>query len=91
MLPLFCSWPNMAGRCRWTDRCKALRLTYWNADGVRGRTLKLEHFINQHHVNICHLSEAFLNTAQAFQLEIMSATVQTDYTHSHTNPQMKFC
>ena len=32
--------------------CKALRLACWNADGVRGRKLQLEHFLNQHGVDI---------------------------------------
>ena len=46
-------WPNMAARLRRTERAKALRLACWNADGVRGRKLELEHFLNQHGVDIC--------------------------------------
>jgi hypothetical protein len=35
---------------------------------VRGRKLALEHFLNQHGVDICLLSETFLNAGQAFRL-----------------------
>ena len=47
-------------------RCKALRLACWNADGVRGRKLELEHFLSQHCVDI--LRETFLKPDQAFRL-----------------------
>jgi hypothetical protein len=40
---------------------KPLRLAYWNADGLRGRKLELEHFLGQHSVNVCLLSETYLN------------------------------
>ena len=36
-------------------------------DEVRGRKLELEHFLNQHGVDICLLSETFLNPVQAFR------------------------
>jgi len=55
----------MAARPRRTVRGKALRLACWNADGVRGRKLELEHFLSQHGVDICLLSETFLNSDQA--------------------------
>ena len=58
----------MAARPRKTVPCKALRLACWNADGVRGRKLELEHFLSQHGVDICLLSETFLKPDQAFQL-----------------------
>ena len=51
---LFSSWPNMA-RTR-SERAKPLRLACWNADGVRGRKLEMEHFLNQHGVDICLLT-----------------------------------
>jgi len=35
---------------------------------VRGRKLELEHFLGQHGVDICLLSETFLNPGQAFRL-----------------------
>jgi hypothetical protein len=35
---------------------------------VRGRKLQLEHFLSQHGVDICLLSESFLNLDQAFRL-----------------------
>ena len=58
----------MAARPRRTVRSKALRLACWNADGVRGRKLELEHFLSQHGVDICLLSETFLKPDQAFRL-----------------------
>ena len=58
----------MAARPRRTVRGKALRLACLNADGVRGRMLELEHFLSQHGVDICLLSETFLNSGQAFRL-----------------------
>jgi len=51
-----------------TERWKALRLACWNADRVRGRRLELGHFLSQHGVNICLLSETFLNPKKAFWL-----------------------
>ena len=35
---------------------------------MRGRKLELEHFLNQHGVDICLLSETFLNPGQALRL-----------------------
>jgi hypothetical protein len=58
----------MAARPRRAERCKALRLACWNADVVRGRKLELEHFLSQHSVDICLLSETFLKPDQAFRL-----------------------
>jgi hypothetical protein len=58
----------MAARPRSTERCKALRLTHSNEDWVRRRRFELEHFLNQHGVDICLLSEAFLNPGQTFRL-----------------------
>ena len=49
-------------------RCKALRLACWNADGVSGRKLELEHFLGHHGVDICLLSETLLSHGQAFRL-----------------------
>jgi len=45
----------MAARTGRTERFKDLRLACWNADGVRGRKLELEHFLSQHGVDICLL------------------------------------
>jgi exonuclease III len=58
----------MAANPRRTDRAKALRIACWNAEGVRGRKLELEHFLNQHGIDICLLSETFLNPDQVFRL-----------------------
>jgi hypothetical protein len=66
--PLFSSWSKMAARPRRPERCKVLRLACWNADGVRGRKLELEHFLSQNGVDICLLSETFLNASQNFRL-----------------------
>jgi len=54
---------------RRTERCKPLRLACWNLDGVRGKKLEMEHFLSQHGVEICLLSETFLNSWQAFRLD----------------------
>jgi hypothetical protein len=45
-----------------------MRLACWNEEGVRGRKLVLEHILSQHGVEICLLSEIFLNPGQAFRL-----------------------
>jgi len=58
----------MAARRGRTELCKALCLACWNADKVRGRKLELENFLSQHSVDICLLSETFLNPGQAFRL-----------------------
>ena len=58
----------MATRPRRTERGRPLRLACLNADGVRGRKLELEHFLGQHDVDICLLSETLLNPGQAFRL-----------------------
>jgi len=60
----------MVARARMTEMCKALHLVSWNADGVRGWKLEMEHFLNQHGVVICLLSETFLKPGQAFRLTI---------------------
>jgi len=58
----------MAARPRRTEWCKALRIACWNTDGLRGSKLQLEHFLSQHGVDICLLSETYLNPGQAFRL-----------------------
>jgi len=58
----------MAARPRRTERGKAFHLACWKEDGVRGRKLEMERFINQHGVEICLSSEVFLNPGQAFRL-----------------------
>jgi len=69
----------MVVRPRRTERCKALRLAFWNADGVLGRKLELEHFLIQHGVHNCLLRERHtLNLVKPSGLPIMSATAQTD-------------
>jgi len=58
----------MAACRRRMEQCKTLALACCNADGVRGKKLELEHFLNQHGVHICLLSETFLNPVQAYRL-----------------------
>jgi len=50
------------------ERRNPLRLACWNADGVRGRKLELEHFLGQRGVDICLLSEILLSSGQATRL-----------------------
>ena len=47
---------------------KALRLACWNADGVRGRKMELDHFLGKHGVDICLLTETHLRSGQVFRL-----------------------
>jgi hypothetical protein len=58
----------MATRPNRTERGKTQRLACCNAEGVRGRKLELDHFLNQHGVDIYLLNETFLNPGQAFRL-----------------------
>ena len=46
-----------------------MQIASWNANGMRGTNLELEHFINQHGVAISFSSETFLSPGQAFQLD----------------------
>jgi len=50
-----------------TERDKYLRLACWNALEVCGRMLDLEHFLKQHSVEICLLSETILNPGEVFR------------------------
>jgi hypothetical protein len=68
----------MAACPRRTNWSKHLRLACWNAEGVRGRKLELEHFLNQRGVDICLLSETFFIRGKPSGLPTMSATAQTD-------------
>jgi len=57
----------MAERPRGTGRGGTLRLACWNADGVCGRKLEMEHFLGQHDVDIYLLNETFHNPGEAFR------------------------
>jgi exonuclease III len=46
---------------------KALRLAFWNANGVRGRKIELDYFLAQHGVDVCLLNETHLDPGQAFR------------------------
>jgi exonuclease III len=70
----------MAARPRRTNVAKALRLACWNADGVRGRKLELEHFLSQDGVDVCLLTETRLRGRQtSFGLQTMFVTEQTGH------------
>jgi hypothetical protein len=47
---------------------KVPRLACWNADCVRGRKLELEHFLSQHGVGICLVTETQLRERDFFGL-----------------------
>jgi hypothetical protein len=49
-------------------RKKALRLACWNADGVRGRKQLLDHFLWQHGIDLCLLTESHLSSGDVSQL-----------------------
>jgi hypothetical protein len=76
----------MAARPRRTERAKPLRLACWNADGVRGRKLELEHFLSQHGVDICLLMRQSSTMVKPSGLPIMSATAQTDRQQGAVQP-----
>jgi hypothetical protein len=57
----------MTARPRRANGGKALRLAYWNADGVCGKKLELDQFISEYGVNICLLNETHLESGRAFR------------------------
>jgi hypothetical protein len=67
----------MAARPR-RSRGKALRLACWNADGVRGTKLELEHFLSEEGVDICLLNEIHLESGWALRFADYFATGRTD-------------
>jgi hypothetical protein len=58
----------MAERPRRTTRTEALRLACWNAEGFRGRKLELDHFLRQHGIDMCLLTETHLRSGEAFRM-----------------------
>jgi exonuclease III len=60
---------------------KALRLAFWNANGVRGTKIELDHFLAQHGVDVCLLNETHLDPGKT-----MSATEQTDRRRAAEQP-----
>ena len=56
----------MAARPR-RSTVKALRLSFWKANGVRGRKIELDNFLAQHGVDVCLLNETHLDRGQAFR------------------------
>ena len=67
---LFFLWLSMAAWLNWMGRRKVPCLACWNADGVHGRMIEMEHFLSQHDVHICLPSETILSPVQAFWLNI---------------------
>jgi hypothetical protein len=61
------SLSNMAARSRRTNIWKALRLACWNADGLRGWRIELNHFHSQHGVDTCILNGTHLGPGQVFR------------------------
>jgi hypothetical protein len=57
----------MSARPRRANGGKALRLAYWNADGVCRKKLVLDRFLNEHGVDICLLNETHLESGRAFR------------------------
>jgi hypothetical protein len=58
----------MAARPKRTTRTKALRLAYWNADGICGKKEELYHFLGQHGIDICLLAVTHLRSGDVFRL-----------------------
>jgi hypothetical protein len=58
----------MAARPRRASGIKALRLACWNANGVRGRKQELDHYLGQHGIDICLLTETHLRSGEVFRL-----------------------
>jgi hypothetical protein len=61
---------------------KALGLACRNVDVVRGRNLELEHFLSQHGVDVCLLTETHLRERErerdtSFGLQTICVTEQT--------------
>jgi hypothetical protein len=50
----------MAARPRGST-VKAVRLAFWNADGIRGKKFGMDHFLAQHGVDVCLLNETHLD------------------------------
>jgi len=81
----------MAARRTKTKRGKALPLACRNAERLRDRKVELEHFLNQHRVVICFLSEMFRNLGQAIRLASYvchrtDRQTSSSWRHSHTGP-----
>ena len=55
----------MAARPKKTNVGKALRVAFWNADGVRGTRIELGYLLCQHGVDFCLLNETHLDPGQA--------------------------
>jgi exonuclease III len=58
----------MATRTRRTKWTKALRLTCWNVDGVRGMKQELDHFLGQPGIDVCLLTQTHLRSCEVFRL-----------------------
>lgn len=45
-----------------------MRLACWNTDGVRGRKKELDHFLGQHGIDICLLTETHFRPGDVLRL-----------------------
>jgi hypothetical protein len=66
----------MAARPR-RNTVKALRIAFWNANGVRGSKIELDYFLAQHGVEVCLLNETHVDPGQAFRFANYVCTEQT--------------
>jgi hypothetical protein len=57
----------MTARPRRANRGKALRLAYWNSDGVLARKLELDQLLSKHGVDSCLLNETDLESDRVFR------------------------
>jgi hypothetical protein len=58
----------MTARPRRANGGKALRLAYWNADGVCVREVELDQSFSKHGVDICLLNKTHLESDRPFRL-----------------------
>jgi hypothetical protein len=57
----------MTARPKRANGRKALRLAYWNADGICGKKMELDQFLSEHGVDNCLLNETHLESGRALR------------------------
>jgi hypothetical protein len=62
-----------------------VRLACWNADGVRGRKLKLKHFLSEHVIDICFMSETHLEPGKTLSFANVSRDGPPGQGRRHSN------
>jgi len=63
-----CDRSIKGARPRRTTWTKALRLTCWNVDGVRGRKQELDHFLGQYRIDIYLFTDTHLRPGVVFRM-----------------------